>query len=366
MLALLRDRKNVLLSGAPGTGKTRLLREVLDAFVAPTGPAHVPGAPIPIPPGGGGGAPAWLPSPSRPLRRAFPTVFDQNTRTRDVLRGVGPALGAAHRGVFRVYDGVLYRANEVAATADGTALVVIDEINRGPAVAAFGASIVALDADKRLDVTGQPTPTTAYFEVINDLGDAMSYALSDHLYLLAAMNTADVSVEPLDVAFQRRFAPYVLEPMLPILRDYLGLPAQPAAWTPASPAVTAEDVYEAFAAAWSAANNAIRLIRGPDFQLGHGGVMQTGLALPPLTAGSADALDAIGPLWDLLAAHMREVFFGDTLALAEGFAAGRPGSPYQLQQQAFAGRSVASVTGPPHPRGTALYELMAAISTTAP
>ena len=53
ILASLQAKKNVLLMGAPGTGKSKLMNDVARTFEAAASatatPAHQPGAAIPIP-----------------------------------------------------------------------------------------------------------------------------------------------------------------------------------------------------------------------------------------------------------------------------------------------------------------------------
>lgn len=128
-----------------------------------------------------------------------------------------PVLGAT--GGYCVNAGILYRANEFAKQENSAALLIIDEINRGPAIEVFGGSIVAIESDKRLNEDNTPNVATQFFEIINPVdGQMMEYAFSPNLYILAAMNQADASVAPLDVAFMRRWQSYSLwsRPYCPI------------------------------------------------------------------------------------------------------------------------------------------------------
>src|SRR5712664_3923723 len=92
ILGLLKNRHNVLISGPPATGKSRLLNEVARAFAdsAPKGPVHVPGASIAIPKTPPITAPlnVVLPSGERTNRKVFRTVFHQNSKYRDFVTGL--------------------------------------------------------------------------------------------------------------------------------------------------------------------------------------------------------------------------------------------------------------------------------------
>lgn len=350
VLRALAKRKNVIIAGPPGTGKSRLLTRVAELFVwdsAQMGSAV--GRPIPLPPSSSP-LPDWFPSPNETVsRKVFPTVFDQNTKYRDFMRGLVPTVGAA--GAFEVTSGTLYRAAMHAKSAGNAALVIIDEINRGPAVAAFGSAIVGLEPNKRLDENRLETPSTQSFEILGDQGQHQTFALPGELYILAAMNEADTSVEPLDVAFLRRFAPYRMEAEQRILRNHLGLPDVPAQ-LPASP-TTDKDYLEALAQAWAALNAKMLLGRGQPYQLGHGALMFR----RPVTGSLSDAREYVQEAWATLHAHLEEVFFGNARAIADLLRAEDPASPYKLSEAVFAGQSVRRVIGPVRPSADQLYRL---------
>ncbi len=151
VLKRLRENKNVLLSGAPGTGKSRLLGEVALAFskgalqgVGSAPPTHVPGAAVPIPakpPAADAELLAAIPAPTKSDRHVFRTVFHQNSKHRDFTTGMLPdPKRAAGSPDFFVTEGPLYKGCEHAKKVQGATLIVIDEINRGPAVQVFGGA----------------------------------------------------------------------------------------------------------------------------------------------------------------------------------------------------------------------------------
>ncbi|MFE1027196.1 AAA family ATPase [Streptomyces sp. NPDC058818] len=337
ILELLGERNNVLIGGPPATGKSRLLAELKHAFRgdSETGSSYQPEADIPLPNKGNTAVPAWLPSQDCTDRRVFITAFDQSTHQRDVLRGLVPkVLGDGAPLGFSVSKGILYRAAEHARKPDGAALLIVDEINRGPAVAAFGASIVSLESDKRLGADGKPTPATQTFELLDDSGQMVDYALPRHLYIVGAMNQADASVAPLDVAFQRRFAPFWLTPDESVLHKHFGLDSNTTGQLP-SQAASSKDVYAALVLGWQKVNERLALGRGAAFQLGHGALMHAAASAEP-----NKALRYAADCWSLMRAHVDEVFFGDLRGVAETISADAPGSPFTLTSATFAEQPV--------------------------
>lgn len=341
-LKLLARSRNVLVSGAPGTGKSRLLAEVALAFetafgLAPAGgpPQHNPVGGIPIPPAAGGTA-HEIPAPTKMNRKVFRTVFHQNSKYRDFVSGITPAVNkTAGSPDFVIVKGTLYRASEHAKVANGAALLIIDEINRGPAVQVFGGAIVAIESDKRLAADGSRRAETQFFEILDPVsGDVIEYALPHDLYILAAMNQADASVEPLDVAFLRRWEPLRLEPDEKTLRAYYGLGAKGAHALPEEP-VNSADALEASVRSWVAVNEQIALGRGPEFQIGHGVLMSD---VKPQALSLNEALGMLCVGWAKVRAHIEEVFFGDTRGIAATLNAldGPLFNPFKFSETTFA------------------------------
>lgn len=341
-LKLLARSWNVLVSGPPGTGKSKLLAEVAFAFETAFGVSPAGGPPklnpigrIPIPPAAGN-SDKNIPAPSKMDRKVFRTVFHQNSKHRDFVSGITPAVNKVVGAPdFTIVKGTLYRASEHAKTASGAALLIIDEINRGPAVQVFGGAIVAIEPDKRLAPNGAKRAETQFFEMLDPATSEMvEYALPHDLYILAAMNQADASVEPLDVAFLRRWEPLRLEPDEKALRDFYGLGAKGADVLPDAPE-TVTDALEASVRAWVAVNEQIALGRGPEFQIGHGVLMSD---VRPQTLDLYEALGTLCVGWAKVRAHVEEVFFGDTRGIAATLNAldGPAFNPFKLTETTFA------------------------------
>lgn len=373
VLDRLRTSRNVLISGSPGTGKSKLLNEVARAFKigSPASgsspfPVHNPTAPVAIPP-----PPVTLPSgmvkampcPAKKSREVFQTVFHQNSKHRDFATGMIPNIARKPgEPEFKIIKGTLYNASEYAKQKGGAALLTIDEINRGPAVQVFGGAIVAIETDKRLGSDGTPKIETQSFDLLNPIdGELISYALPEDLYILAAMNQADASVEPLDVAFLRRWETYVLEPSETVLRKYFGINGANAVKDELpEKASDPKHIYEASVRAWIKVNRRISLGRGPEFQIGHGILMHG--YLPGMD--QAEIAKATANAWAKVRAHVQEVFFGDIRGISATLNAidGPTFHPLRLRDATFADDLKYELQGPAYLKPDQIYDALRAIA----
>jgi len=364
ILNLLETRRNVLLSGSPGTGKSMLLSEVALLFESRghgSIPHYTPGGAVPIPPSPAAGLPGDIGNAAN--RKVFRCVLHQSSKYREFLTGVMPDVRPGKApGTFRITEGILYRASEYAKQAGNAALLIIDEINRGPTVQVFGGAIVAMEADKRLGSDGVPTDATQFFDILNPAdGELIEYAFPPRLYILAAMNQADVSVEPFDVAFLRRWSPFNLEPSVVTLRDHFGLPASTSSTLPVVP-TSKEEVFEAAVRAFEAINQRIALGRGPEFRIGHGVLMVQGAS--PSTID--EALDHLAIAWRTIKNHIDEAFFGDVRGTAIVLNADRgiAENPYVLEEASFGDAPRAQIKGGGTVPREHVYGLLMAIAKT--
>jgi MoxR-like ATPase len=166
VLAVLKARKNVVLYGPPGTGKTHTAFAVARDWAKQHGEDSV-------------------------LHVTFHPAFGYE----DFVQGFRPEKD--NPGAFALHAGPLplaVAAAKAAAEHGASALMVIDEINRGDVARIFGELITYIEPDKRNHTCRlAQTPEEPF-------------AIPDNLYFLGTMNTADKSVSLLDVALRRRFA----------------------------------------------------------------------------------------------------------------------------------------------------------------
>lgn len=172
ILDLLRDKKNVILQGPPGVGKTFVARRLAYALMG-----------------------------VQDESRVKMVQFHQTYSYEDFIQGYRPAPG----GAFERRDGVFYEfCRQAADDPEQVHVFIIDEINRGNLSRIFGELMMLIERDKRgsrhaIDLT------------YKEPGDERFY-VPENLYLLGLMNTADRSLAMVDYALRRRFAFIDLEP----------------------------------------------------------------------------------------------------------------------------------------------------------
>ncbi|TVR52002.1 MAG: AAA family ATPase [Puniceicoccaceae bacterium] len=164
----LRRKKNLILQGAPGTGKTYAARRIATALMN-----------------------------EEDSERVCMIQFHQSYSYEDFIQGWRPnEMGgfSLRNGHFKVF------CERAAEDPAHPYVFIIDEINRGNLSRIFGEMMVLLEVDKRkerMPLTYQPDTD---FEV------------PENVHLLGLMNTADRSLAVVDYALRRRFAFATLPP----------------------------------------------------------------------------------------------------------------------------------------------------------
>lgn len=188
-LRALEVKKNIILQGAPGTGKSWLAKRLAYALRGDTSPSGV-----------------------------VSMQFHANMSYEDFIRGWRPN----GKGELVLTDGPFMELVSRAKSNPSEKFVfVIEEINRGNPAQIFGEMLTLLENDKRresesLQLTYRGNPEERIY-------------IPENLYVVGTMNTADKSLAILDFAFRRRFAFNTLEPLFnqkwrEWLRNYFQIP----------------------------------------------------------------------------------------------------------------------------------------------
>ena len=165
MLSLLRLKKNLILQGPPGVGKTFVSKRLAFALMG-----------------------------EKDDDKVGMVQFHQNYAYEDFIQGYRPS-GTG----FRLKNGIFYEFCEKARNdPGGTYVFIIDEINRGNLSKVFGELMLLIEADKRGPDWAIPL---TYSEDVED-----RFYIPENVYLIGLMNTADRSLAMVDYALRRRFA----------------------------------------------------------------------------------------------------------------------------------------------------------------
>ena len=166
LVSLLRRKKNVILQGAPGVGKTYAAKRLAYSMMGQADPSRV----------------------------EF-VQFHQNYSYEDFMLGYRPDGSG-----FKLTEGVFYRFCQKASNdPEREYFFLIDEINRGNLSKIFGELMMLIESDHR----GEKI-TLAY--------NGMPFYVPENLYIIGMMNTADRSLALIDYALRRRFSFFEIEP----------------------------------------------------------------------------------------------------------------------------------------------------------
>ena len=163
---LLKNKKNIILQGAPGVGKTFCARRLAYEMMG-----------------------------EKDESRVSLVQFHQNYSYEDFILGYKPSGSD-----FELQRGIFYKfCISAANNPDKPYFFIIDEINRGNLSKIFGELLMLIEKDYR----GEKL-TLAYKDE--------KFFVPKNIYIIGMMNTADRSLAMIDYALRRRFSFYDMRP----------------------------------------------------------------------------------------------------------------------------------------------------------
>lgn len=165
--ALLKNKKNIILQGAPGVGKTFTAERLAYALMGVVD-----------------------------KQRVEMVQFHQNYSYEDFILGYKPSAD----GGFELKHGVFYKfCKKALNTPDKDFFFIIDEINRGNLSKIFGELLMLIENSYR-----EKEIKLAYTDEL--------FIVPKNLYIIGMMNTADRSLAMIDYALRRRFSFFEMTP----------------------------------------------------------------------------------------------------------------------------------------------------------
>lgn len=171
ILVALGRKKNVVLQGPPGVGKTFVAQRLAFAHMG-----------------------------RKDKSRVSMVQFHQSYSYEDFIQGYRPSK----EGILR-RDGIFYDfCNRARLDRSHDFVFIIDEINRGNLSKIFGELMMLIEHDKRGPEHAIPL---TYSESSGE-----QFSVPENVHLIGLMNTADRSLAMVDYALRRRFVFFDLEP----------------------------------------------------------------------------------------------------------------------------------------------------------
>ena len=184
IINILKNKKQIILQGSPGTGKTYSSSEIAVKLIDENAPSDR----------------AELMKRYKELvnkEQIFFTTFHQSMDYEEFVEGIKPKTENGNI-TYELEDGVFKKACKSAESKSNKVVLIIDEINRGNISKIFGELITLLETDKR---KGKENEIEAILPYSKE-----KFSVPDNLYIIGTMNTADRSIGYVDYALRRRFA----------------------------------------------------------------------------------------------------------------------------------------------------------------
>lgn len=167
IVSLLKRKKNIILTGAPGVGKTFMAKRLVYSLIG-----------------------------AKDYSKMLTLQFHQSYSYEEFIEGYKPT----NSGGFELEKGSFYNfCKKAEQDIETPYYLIIDEINRGNLSKIFGELLMLIEADKRGSKLA-----LAYSK--------REFSVPKNLYIIGLMNTADRSLAMIDYALRRRFSFINIEP----------------------------------------------------------------------------------------------------------------------------------------------------------
>lgn len=176
---LLEANKNLILTGAPGTGKTYLAKEIAKTMIG-----------------------AQTDDDLEKKRQFGFVQFHPSYDYTDFVEGLRPTKPDENGNIgFELKNGIFKEfCEEAKKDKEKKFVFVIDEINRGEISKIFGELFFSIDPSYRGEIGSVKTQYSNLHDDINEM-----FYVPENVYIIGTMNDIDRSVESFDFAMRRRF-----------------------------------------------------------------------------------------------------------------------------------------------------------------